>query len=126
MRAAVGFFLATPGEVTRDQLLRMPIAFLLVFPCVFGAGGWLRRALSSRPMVFFGTISYGMYLWHTSVIREFDGYTVLPNNLQFVVSFVVTGVVATASWFLLERPILTLVHGRTLSEASAAKRTVAS
>ncbi len=121
-----GFFRATASEITRDQLLRMPIAFLLVFPCVFGAGGWLRQALSSRPMVFFGTISYGMYLWHTSVIREFDGYTVLPNNLQFVVSFVVTGVVATASWFLLERPILTLVHGRTLSEASAPKRTEAS
>jgi len=108
-----GFFRATSEEIMRDQLLRVPVAFLLVVPGVFGDGGVIRRMLRSAPMVFLGVVSYGVYLWHTSVIRGFDGYTVIPNNLQFGVAFVVSVAIATASWYLLERPIQRLAHRST-------------
>jgi peptidoglycan/LPS O-acetylase OafA/YrhL len=80
---------------------------------VFGDGGIIRRWLRSAPMVFLGVVSYGVYLWHTYVINEFDGYTAIPNDLQFVAAFIVTVAIATASWFLLERPVLRLAHRRT-------------
>ncbi len=103
----------TPSQLIRDNLLRVPVAFLLVVPGVFGDGGMIRRVLRSAPMVFLGVVSYGVYLWHTSVITEFDGYTWIPNDLQFVAAFFVTVAIATASWYLLERPVLRLAHRRT-------------
>lgn len=103
----------TPLELMRDNLLRVPVAFLLVVPGVFGDGGLIRRVLRSAPMVFLGVVSYGMYLWHTSVIREFDGYTAIPNNFQFVVAFFATLAVAAASWYVLEGPVLRWAHRRT-------------
>ncbi len=108
-----GFFRATSSEIMRDQLLRVPIAFLLVVPGVFGDGGTIRRVLQSAPMVFLGVVSYGIYLWHTSVINEFHTYSAIHQDLQFVVAFFVTLAVATASWYLLERPVLRLAHRRT-------------
>ncbi len=103
----------TPLQLMRDNLLRVPVAFLLVVPGVFGDGGVIRKVLRSRPLVFLGVVSYGMYLWHTSIIQEFDGDTAIPNNLQFVVAFFATLAVATASWYLLEGPILRWAHRRT-------------
>ena len=64
-------------------------------------------------MVFLGVVSYGVYLWHTSVISEFEGYGWIPNDLHIVVAFFVTVAIATASWYLLEHPVLRLAHRRT-------------
>ena len=113
-----GFFLATAGEIVRDQYLRVPVAFFMVVPGVFGTGGWIRRMLASAPFVFFGVVSYGIYLWHTAVINEFHTYSAIPKDLQFVAAFVVTVAVATASWYLLERPMQRLAHRRTRERVS--------
>ncbi|MEP6624598.1 MAG: acyltransferase [Acidimicrobiia bacterium] len=103
----------TPLQLMRDNLLRVPVAFLLVVPAVFGDGGVIRRALQSAPMVFLGVVSYGMYLWHTSIIQEFESYTAIPSDLRFVVAFFATLAVATASWYVLEGPVLRWAHHRT-------------
>jgi peptidoglycan/LPS O-acetylase OafA/YrhL len=55
------------------------------------------RWLGVRPLVWAGTISYGLYLWHWTLL------TLLPNA---VVATALTFVFAAASWHYLEKPIL--------------------
>ncbi len=69
----------------------------------------LGRILSARPLVAAGTISYGLYLWHMLVILGLDD-TVAWGSAWSNVIFVLTGTVmiATASWFVVEKPVLRL------------------
>jgi len=90
------------------------IGFFVVVPAVLGPQhhGALRRLLRSRPLVFLGVISYGLYLWHwfvLEIVQEdwldrplFHGNWIatLAAGLPVVVA------AAAASWYLLERPIL--------------------
>jgi len=98
-------------------------AFFLVLPAIFGPHrkGLARRFLASRPMQFAGRISYGIYLWQVLVIgRWVSTGLVRPfpparhPGQQFNISFwstlawavIVTVILATLSWFLVERPWL--------------------
>ncbi|HNE90008.1 MAG TPA: acyltransferase family protein [Actinomycetota bacterium] len=68
-------------------------------------GGALASALSWRPLVALGTISYGVYLWHWPVFLLLDTDrpgTRLPEQLW---AFVVTIVIASVSYVVVERPI---------------------
>ena len=68
--------------------------------------GPVASVLSWRPLVWIGTISYGLYLWHWPIAvwlvpsRVHVGTTTL-NLLRLAVTFAA----ATASYYLLERPI---------------------
>ncbi len=76
-----------------------------------GFGGLAGSALSLAPLVYLGTISYGIYLYHFFAIWGFQaafGWTrgQYPNQaLYFFVLTASTVMVATVSWFALERPI---------------------
>jgi len=54
-----------------EQLAYVVISALLLLPAVFGenAGGWPRRVLETRFMVFTGSVSYGIFLWHLPVLQ---------------------------------------------------------
>lgn len=76
---------------------------------------WLARAMSASPLAWLGTISYGLYVWHgmipTFAIHLFG--VSWPNKAHpawwvFPVVFTSSIGLATASWFLLEKPILSL------------------
>ncbi len=91
------------------------VALLLLVPAVFGDAdrGPVRHVLANRVVVALGTISYGIYLWHLIVIKRIEQWTasgaIDPNLfvwLALVVS--ITLVVATASWFLVEKPFIRL------------------
>ena len=83
------------------------IACLLLAPAVLGgSGGWPRRVLSARPLLWLGLISYGIYLWNLPL-----GNWLYGKGLHgFVPLFAATVAVATAcaagSYYGLERPIL--------------------
>jgi peptidoglycan/LPS O-acetylase OafA/YrhL len=81
----------------------------------FGAMVWsvaLRPTpvLGSRPLRALGTLSYGVYLWHYLVIYWLQMHDRFPKTFGTAVLAVVplTFALATASWFLLERPVLRL------------------
>jgi peptidoglycan/LPS O-acetylase OafA/YrhL/4-amino-4-deoxy-L-arabinose transferase-like glycosyltransferase len=111
------------GEFTR-HLAYLAVALALVLPCVFGraAGGGFRWFLATAPMQFLGRISYGIYLWQILVIGRWVSSPFTAGGpdparnpgLQFNVPFwttlawtvVVTVVLSTVSWYLVERPAL--------------------
>jgi peptidoglycan/LPS O-acetylase OafA/YrhL len=58
-------------ELTAETVLYTSIAFLVMLPAVFGehAGGLPRRLLRSRVLAWIGKISYGLFLWHSPLLR---------------------------------------------------------
>jgi peptidoglycan/LPS O-acetylase OafA/YrhL len=80
--------------------------------CAPGVRGAPLALLRSSSMVWLGTISYGIYLWHVSALQQIAGYTsaaAVPASAAFTVRLLVEGVAAgvalgAASWYLVERP----------------------
>jgi peptidoglycan/LPS O-acetylase OafA/YrhL len=73
------------------------------------AYGETRAAWASwTPLVALGTISYGVYLWHLPLLLALRSVNALPLHLlpALVVVLGTTVMVATASWFGLERPAI--------------------
>jgi peptidoglycan/LPS O-acetylase OafA/YrhL len=121
---AVSFWLGLPtrfvlvygGKAYAKELLYSLAGFFLVLPAVFGPQdqGLTRRFLRLRPVVYLGTISYGIYLWHQAFIEkihQWGGWSkfALPNGPFLVHAFgalAITIVVASASYYLVERPIM--------------------
>jgi peptidoglycan/LPS O-acetylase OafA/YrhL len=66
--------------------------------------GRLGRCLSCRPLVWLGTISYSLYLWHYFVWWLLDYRPFLAMALTFVV--------ATACYYTVERPLRRVSRSR--------------
>lgn len=68
--------------------------------------GPARWALSRRPLVALGAISYGVYLFHWPIYAVLDEQRVGGGRTPlFALRIAVTLVVATASYLLVERPV---------------------
>jgi peptidoglycan/LPS O-acetylase OafA/YrhL len=95
-------------------------AYLLIFSAVVsgaarGFGGWGKRVLEFRPLVYLGTISYGIYVYHNfvpavaSLLRERygieTGFPADQGAARFVCVSLATVAIAACSWHLFEEPI---------------------
>jgi len=79
---------------------------LILLSVVCAQGSVLARGLSVAPVRYVGRISYGMYLWHWPLFLYIDGArTGLTGWSLFGVRAVATVAVATASFYVVERPI---------------------
>ena len=96
---------ATDAGLYRGASLIFSLLVAIVIVAVLG-GGALERALSLRPLVWIGTISYGLYLWHWPLNAWLvESRVGVGGTALNVIRLVVTFGTATASFYLLERPI---------------------
>lgn len=66
------------------------------------------RALSARPMVFVGLISYSFYLWHWPLLTFSKYLSIEPLSVGYRCSLVAAGfVLAVLSWQYVEKPFRT-------------------
>jgi peptidoglycan/LPS O-acetylase OafA/YrhL len=109
------FYFVIPRVNLERQALYGLFAFLLLLPAVFGPQdrSLIRRFLRSWPMASLGVISYGIYLWHLDLISEVDQWTGWDAGhisywMLAGLVLAVTVLIASASYFGLERPLLLL------------------
>jgi peptidoglycan/LPS O-acetylase OafA/YrhL len=95
-----------PSEFRHGLLLVTAVAAAtLVAGVVLDSGQPVARLLSTRLLVGIGRISYGLYLWHWPVYLALDGErTGLHGYVLAALRAGVTGVLACASFVLIERP----------------------
>jgi peptidoglycan/LPS O-acetylase OafA/YrhL len=84
-------------------------AATMILDVLIDPGGRFAALLSSRWLVFTGSISYGLYLWHYPIYRglaalDLDRWTI------FAVGVPATFAIATLSYRFLERPVLSLAR----------------
>jgi peptidoglycan/LPS O-acetylase OafA/YrhL len=88
-------------------------AAVLILSVVTQPGGLLARALSLRPLVHLGAISYGLYLWN---LLPGQTWTLLVGRhagvLGTVVLFGVMFIAVELSYRYVERPVLRWAKGR--------------
>jgi peptidoglycan/LPS O-acetylase OafA/YrhL len=78
----------------------------VLFSVVCSQRSLLARSLSVAPLRYVGRISYGMYLWHFPLFIYLDhARTGLTGYPLFAVRVAVTLIVATGSFYVIERPI---------------------
>jgi peptidoglycan/LPS O-acetylase OafA/YrhL len=88
-------------------LLSALSAAAIIVGAVCVAGGPIARLLSVRPLVWMGTVSYGAYLWHYPVFIELDSSRTGTGGASLLaIRMVATFALATASYYLVERPVM--------------------
>lgn len=98
---------ANAGQL-RNGLLTVvaAVAIAVIAPVALHQDGLVARALSWRPLVALGAISYGVYLWHWPIFLLLNGERTGATGWRlFVIRCAATLLVAAVSWWLLEEPI---------------------
>ncbi|WP_404393243.1 acyltransferase family protein [Humibacillus xanthopallidus] len=118
---------AFPGHgLAVDHPLFRPLATvhaLIGLWLVYAAVSGHSRVVASRFMVFFGTISYALYLWHQTFINSrLLGEHTTPRNLALIAAAIL---VSWLSWVLLERPAMRLRGPLRLDQPSARQQAFA-
>jgi peptidoglycan/LPS O-acetylase OafA/YrhL len=106
------------GDRFAQAIVQGLIAFALCLPVLLPSATdhWWRRFLGLRPVAYVGVISYGLYLWHIPVLRWFRPWVAsedLPLALLgWTSALAVSLALASASWHLVEKPVLDAVVAR--------------
>jgi peptidoglycan/LPS O-acetylase OafA/YrhL len=80
-----------------------------VYLALFSSQPLLRAALTTRFIVYTGTISYGLYLLHKIPFDAVKGAKIGPHPVATLAALLVASyVAASVSWQLLEKPVLRL------------------
>ena len=110
----------TVGEVMFKESAYTMLAFLLLLIAIkpIQPGSPLEGFAASGLNAWIGNTSYGVFLWHLVVLQVvflLNGSTLFNAHFGWTLQLVVTltALVATASWYLLEQPILRFVRQRT-------------
>jgi peptidoglycan/LPS O-acetylase OafA/YrhL len=120
----------SPSEALVKSVLYTVSAAFFVLPLVFGpeTEGWARRVASSRPAVWMGDISYGIFCLHLLALEAvMDLFGVQPFTGRFrdvfLTTVALTIVLAATSYYLLERPVLRLKNSGPFAPKAPTART---
>lgn len=103
----------TAGWLYRGGFLLVALLAVLVVVTAADDRSTTARLLSWEPLRQVGLVSYGLYLWHWPVYVALTPDAVgATGPALLVVRLALTGVLATASYVLVERPIRTGGLGR--------------
>jgi peptidoglycan/LPS O-acetylase OafA/YrhL len=107
LAAAAHYATGSTSEFRDGLLTAVAVAAVAVIASVaLDQDGPVARVLAWRPLVWLGAISYGVYLWHWPIFLLIDGERTGSSGFPlFAVRCIATLGVATASWWLIERPI---------------------
>jgi peptidoglycan/LPS O-acetylase OafA/YrhL len=101
----------TSTNYMERHLLYGLIGAALVLPAVVGdqTRGVVRHFLAIRPLLWLGLISYGIFLWNLAMLDRLHHWGFSGNYVWWCLGGVaVTVPVASASYFVIERPALSL------------------
>lgn len=107
-----------PGDRFAKELLQAVVAAGIALPVLLAGSGPSRwRGFLSRPVTtYLGTVSYGIYLWHLPVLRQARPLLVSERPAVAVFGWAlalgVTVVLASVSWYLVERPAMDAIARR--------------
>src|SRR5208282_2202201 len=80
-----------------------------VYLALFATQRWFQIAMRSRTLIHTGVISYGLYLLHKLPFDAEEALNLGRYSIPaLLVGLAVSYVIATASWFLFEKPLLKL------------------
>ena len=116
-------FALTPAQSQLELLLFALFGLCLVAPVVLGDASAPRSPaalLALAPVVWLGTISYGIFLWHYPLAWWASGE--IPDDawLFAAVACALTLACAAVSWYVIEQPLLRRTIGRGRSRAALA------
>ena len=118
MAVITAMMLAGNGTHGLGWVLMTPVAVLatalVVASITSGSATPIGQLLASKPLVWIGKRSYGIYLWHATIIwtvQSTEFYRTHPYPAD-AVAVVATFAAATASYSLIERPALKLKERR--------------
>jgi peptidoglycan/LPS O-acetylase OafA/YrhL len=106
--AAAGHYATGSAREFRGGLLIAVAvaAVLVVAPVALEQRGAVATVLAWSPLVWLGTISYGVYLWHWPIFLVLNGERTGWSGLSlFGVRCAATLAVSAASWWLIEQPV---------------------
>lgn len=84
------------------------ISLLIISKALTGFKGSLSHVFDNRTLIYFGKISYGLYLYHNFIPTLFSIFGLpVPENmfLKFMTYSLTLVAVASVSWFLIEKPV---------------------
>lgn len=80
-------------------------AAMLLYSGRFHADTWVARALSARPLVGFGLISYSLYLWHWPLLVMSTQFLMRPlTTVEAWAAILASVLLAAISWKFVEAP----------------------
>jgi len=100
---------ADPETLCRGTYLFLNLGMAALVLCIATSPSTgLRRLFELAPLVWFGKLSYGLYLWHLIAFWIVPRSQILPAEVRWPAAFGASVLLAAASYYLLERPFLTL------------------
>jgi peptidoglycan/LPS O-acetylase OafA/YrhL len=111
--AAAGFAMIATSFVVIDQSWQIPAPWALpaslgaALLIAYGNDGLTAKLLSLPPVVWIGTISYSLYLWHWPIIVLHNVAVGHQKNAWQVVALIAASVIAgAASYYIVEQPVM--------------------
>lgn len=108
-----------------EHVAHAVLAGLLLVPVVFGNPnqGLVRRVLGHPFLIWFGLISYGIYLWHFSVAYELilnDPTAAFGTVLLLTLAISVP--LAAFNWYVIEKPLMRFKYASSWRRTSKSAR----